>query len=233
MTLIHRDHSPTPYNDALDHLGDEIEWITARCRHLGACIEADREAADHAGLATATTDGDRVSDDTRQKIARLATDEDNLRQQIDLRVEVTEAEGRTLPLRMLRDKFQLSDAETYTLLLAVVPCLGLDLYETLSSIGQFGFGFMAVSPEMVAVFTGLDLAGRVRLRDQLDDMGKLVQAGLIEPDWDDDRVSNFWPASIHLTEVAYCRLVGKVMVTFDPDNLVCPLCDPTTLWVDE
>ena len=230
MTPIHADHQLTPYADGLDHLADEITWVTARCHHLGARIEADKEAADEAGLAAATTDGDRVSDATRQKIARLAAAEDNLRKQIDARVKATEAAGRVPPLHRLREQFQLDDVEAHTLLLATVPCLGLDLYETMSSLGQFSFGLMSISPEMIAVFSGLSLAGRVRLRDQLSDGGRLVQAGLVEADWNDERVADFWSSGVHLTEKAYCQLVGKVAITFDPDNVVCPLCGPTTGW---
>ena len=227
MTPIHRDLQPTPYGTALDHLSDEIAWVTARCHHLGAGIEATNEAADQAGLAEAATDTDRVSRPTQQKIARLAAAEGNLRRQIDARIEATEAAARVLPLRRLREQLKLDDVEAHALLLATVPCLGLDLYSTLSSIGQFSFGLMSVSPELLAVFSGLDLGGRVRLRDQLADEGKLVQAGLVEADWNDERVADFWSSGVHLTEKAYCQIVGKCMVTFDPDNVVCPLCGPT------
>ncbi len=171
-----------------------------------------------------------MSDATRQKIARLAAAEDNLRKQIDARIAATEAAGRVLPLCALRAQFKLDDVEAHALLLATVPCLGLDLYETMSSIGQFGCSLMSVSPEILAVFDGLNLAGRVLLREQLDDAGKLVQAGLVEADWNDERVSDFWSAGIHLTEKAYCQLVGKVVITFDPNSAICPLCGPTTGW---
>ena len=229
MDPIHP-HQLMSYDDALDHLSDEIAWVTARCHHLGARIEAVNEAADHAGLATATTDGDRVSQPTRQKIARLAAADDNLRNRIDGRVRASEAAGRVLPLRRLRDQFKLDEVEARTLLLATVPCLGFDLYTTMSSLGQFSFGLMSISPEMIAVFGGLDLAGRVSLRDQLADEGKLVQAGLVEADWNDERVADFWASGVHLTEKTYCQIVGKSSVTFDPDNVICPLCGPAVKW---
>jgi uncharacterized Zn finger protein len=197
------------YATDLDHLVDEIGWATARCRRIGARLDMVREAEDHIGLADATTEADRANPSKRQRLARLVVAENNLRQQIDARVEATGAAGRLLPLPHLREQFDLDDADMAALLLATVPALGFDLYETLAQIGQFSFGLMSVSPEMVAVFADMDMAGRLRLRDQLGEQGKLVQAGLIEQTWDGDRLNDFWSSALYITPKAFDLITGR------------------------
>ena len=44
------------YSTPLDHLADEIRWVKARCRHLGARIEADKEADEAVGLIDAAAE---------------------------------------------------------------------------------------------------------------------------------------------------------------------------------
>ena len=200
---------PVPYTTYLEHLGHEIEWVTSRCRRIGARLDMEREAEDATGLADATTGADLADPVKRQRVARLVAAENNLRQQIDARVEATQSVGRRLPFLHLREQFGLDDADIATLLLATVPALGFDLYETLAQIGQFSFGLMSVSPEMVAVFTDADMAGRVRLRDHFGEQGKLVDAGLIEPTWDGDRLNDFWSSALYLTSKAFDLITGR------------------------
>ncbi|MCB9544686.1 MAG: hypothetical protein H6706_02180 [Myxococcales bacterium] len=197
------------YSTPLDHLADEIRWVKARCRHLGARIEADKEADEAVGLIDAAAESDGVCCRTKQKVARLATAEGNLRTMIDRRIAASAAAGVALPLVNLREEHGLDPVEADLLVLAAVPAMGLDLYTVMGEIGQFSFGLMSVSPEMSATFSELDLAGRVALRDRLAEDGTLVKARLVESDWDGDKLADFWISGVYLQGAAFDAITGR------------------------
>jgi len=224
MTRLQTNHDAEPYENELEHLADEIAWVGARCHSLGARIEADQEADEvPAPLLIEAGASSEATTDTERKVARLAAQEVELRRQIDARLATTSEAGRMLGLECLAREYDLDQVEATVLLLTAIPALGMDLYETLGSLGKFGFAIMSVSPELVAVFGDLDLAARVRLRGVLDENSRLMQAGLIEVGWDtSDALQEFWMATIHLTPKAYRVMIGERLE--QPAVGRCPDC---------
>jgi len=226
MKRLQTNNEAESYENELHHLAAEIAWVSARCHTLGARIEADQEAdevpASVPVLVEAGADG-KAATDAERKVARLAAQEVGLRRQTDACLAATTESGRMLGLECLVREYDLEQVEATVLLLAAIPAVGMDLYETLGSLGSFGFAIMSVSPELVAVFGDLDLTGRVRLRGLLDENSRLVQAGLVEVGWDtSDALQDFWTATIHLTPKAYRVLVGEALE--QPTDGHCPAC---------
>ena len=220
MTPIYDRTTMQPFGSDPEYLTALGVAVQARARHLGARIEARREADEEGEGLPIVIVGDDPTDQN-PKAARLASIDERLWSQIEARRKATKDAGRVLGLDVLCDEFDLDRVERQVIILAAVPCLGLDLYETLGQIGQFSFALMSVTPEMVAVFADLDLDGRLKLRDQLGCDGRLAQAGLIEAEgWGEKRVQDFWSSGVFLTEMAFNRVVGKEPA----DDGKCPCC---------
>ena len=219
---IHETHTAQPFASDTDYLEAEIGWVKARCRHLGARITADQEADDErVGLADADDPQRGVSDATRRKVALFATAEATLRDTIDARLDATRDAGVTLGLDRVCDQHGLDDLERQTLLLTTLPALGLELAEVLGNVGTFGFAVMSATPELVAVFCGLDLAGRLGLRYHFGPTGKLVTGGLIDVDLPcGERLQDFPVASLFVTDRAFNQIVGLAST----DDDICPSC---------
>ena len=218
MPPIHDRTAAKPYSSDIEYVTDLGAAVKARAYHLGARIEAHRDAEDEGEPLSVVEVGDNP------KVARLASIEHRLWAEIEARRKATRDAGRTLGLDTLCDEHDLDEVERQILILTAVPCCGLDLYETLGKIGQFSFAIMSVTPEMISIFADLDLAGRLRLRDQLCPGGKLVSTGLIEFEaYGAERVQDFWSGGVSLTELAFDRIVGRVA----EDDRRCPCCGQT------
>ena len=218
MTLIHDRTAAKPFSSDIEYVAALGVATKARAYHLGARIEAQRDAEDEGEPLSVVSVGDDP------KVARLAAIEQRLWAEIDARRQATRDAGRALGLDALCDEFDLDEVERQILILTTVPCCGLDLYETLGKIGQFSFAIMSVTPEMISIFADLDLAGRLRLRDQLSPGGKVVGTGLIEVEaYGAERVQDFWSSGVTLTELAFDRIVGRV----GEDDGKCPCCGQT------
>lgn len=99
MTPIREPHATQPFANDADYLEAEFAWVAARCRHLGARIDAENEARDQqVGLIDADDPQAGWSGETKEKVARLAIAETTLRETIDARLEATKAAGRALGL---------------------------------------------------------------------------------------------------------------------------------------
>ena len=223
MTPKIHDRKPVqPFAHDAEYLEAEVEWVKARCRYLGARITADQEADDEPmGIADADDRQHGASDETRRKVALFETAEATLRDTIDARLDATRDAGITLGLDRVCDHNRLDDLERQVLLLATVPALGLELAEVLGNVGTFGFAIMSVTPELIAVFCGLDLAGRLGLRYHFGPTGKLVTGGLIDVDIPcGERVQDFPVASLFVTEKAFNQIVGLAST----DDEICPSC---------
>ena len=215
MTPIHDRTAAKPYASDIEYVTALGAAVKARAYHLGARIEAHRDAEDEGEPLSIVEVGDNP------KVARLGAIEQRLWAEIDARRKATRDAGRTLGLDALCAEHDLDEVERQILILTAVPCCGLDLYETLGKIGQFSFAIMSVTPEMISIFCDLDLAGRLRLRDQLSPEGKLVSTGLIEFEaYGAERVQDFWSGGVSLTELAFDRIVGRVA----EDDGLCPCC---------
>ena len=215
MTPIHDRTAAKPYSSDIEYVTDLGAAVKARAYHLGARIEAQRDAEDEGEPLSVVEVGDNP------KVARLASIEQRLWAEIDARRQATRDAGRALGLDALCDEFDLDEVERQILILTTVPCCGLDLYETLGKIGQFSFAIMSVTPEMISIFADLDLAGRLRLRDQLSPGGKVIGTGLIEFEgYGAERVQDFWSSGLSLTEKAFNRIVGRESA----DDGRCPCC---------
>lgn len=134
-------------------------------------------------------------------------------------------------LETVAEGYGLDAVERTVLLLALIPTLTMDLYNTLGDLGSYGFGCMAVSPELVAVFEGLDLSERREMFRRLGPKGVLVQAGLVRAGWDeDDEIQDFWAANVYLLPKAFAMLTGEAVTD---GRARCPRCARPTRVVAE
>ena len=223
MNPIHVQNSVRPFANDCEYLEAEFRWVKARCRYLGARMDAEHEAEkEHIGL----TDGDDPQagwpGEARTKVSSLGSAETTLRETIDARLVATRAAGSILGLDKLVQQHDLDATERTVLLLAAMPAVGLELYDVLGRIGSFGFALMSITPELVATFAGLGLEGRLRLREQLGPAGKLVTGGLVEVDLPGgERCQDFPTASVFIQNGAFEVIVGTASLDVEG---ICPCC---------
>ena len=206
MTPIRSDSATRPYTNDAEYLEHLALGVKARAYHLGAVIKARRDAEDDPDVGLTVVGTNKANGG---RLARLAAIDERVWAEIDARRKATREAGVILGLDALCNEHDLDEVERGTLILAIIPCLGLDLFDMLGEVASFSFALMSITPEMVAQFAGLDLAARVELIDRLGPTGRLVQAGLVEVDHrDGERLQEFWSSGIFLTESAFGRITG-------------------------
>jgi hypothetical protein len=219
MTNLTVLHDAAPYESDAERLEDEVSWVRARCRHLGAKVEAEREADKAEAEEPAVRGNGTSTNGNGRKVARLAAAQATIRRKIDARVAVTEVAGRVHALDRVRREHDLAEVEFQVLVLATIPTIGMDMYDTLGQLASFGFATMSICPELIALFGDLDLAARIRLRHQLGERGKLVAAGLIHVGTAGERVQDFWNAGVFLTDEGYRQIVDPLLPEEDVRSL--------------
>ncbi len=197
-----------PFNDDLDLLEHEIAWVAMRSKRLAAIKEqaedqrSTRQRSPTWGSANNTAEVQIPAD----LDAALAEDQ-TLRATIDARIRATEASGATLGLRVLVQRHDLDEADRNTMLLCLVPCVGSRATDPLERIGGYGLPG-CISAEVVARFCELSVRERLS-RHRFDSSHKLIAAGLMQGDLDDDASPGEWPTnSIKLTNKGFTALTG-------------------------
>lgn len=207
-----------PYND-FDYLEAETAWVRAKCVRIATTMKAERDAERPAGLASAENGG--LDTDVKQQIDRLAAREDDLRNAIDARLQVTRAAGVELGFDALLTEFDADEIDRVIILLPTLPALGFEIGQILGEIAALGFAMMSITPETLAIFCGLDLAGRIDLRRRLGPTGKLVKGGVVAVDLPrSEQVQDFPAASVYIQPAAFRQIVGLD----DPGEPVCFAC---------
>lgn len=223
MTPIYDRSAMKPIGSDAEYLEAEFAWIKARCLHLGARLDAERDARDaEPALVFADEPEAAWPDETRAKAKRLEAAEAAIRDRLDARLEATRKAGVILGLDRLVERHDLDHIDRQVLLLATMPAVGLELFDVLGSVASFGFALMSISPQLISTFCGLDLAGQVGLRERLGPNGKLVSAGLVEVDLPGrERCQDFPTASIFIEQGAFDVIVGAASAE---DEGPCPCC---------
>ena len=223
MTPIRPHQAAQPFNSDPEYLEAEFSWVAARCRYLGARMDAERDALDdQVGPVSAENPESVWPAETRARVSRFAAAETTLRQQTDARLEATREAGIVLGLDRLVDAYELDEIDRQVLVLTAMPACGLELVDVLGTIGSFGFAICSITPELIAVFHSLDLAGRLKLRHRLGPERKLVTARLIEVDVPcGERVQDWPAASIFIEEGAFEVVVGLQSDLPSPNCVSC------------
>jgi len=222
MPPIHEQTQAKPYESDADYIEALASAVHARARLIGARMKARNDAdEDGVGLVVAGDD-QSIPSDARAKVTRLVATEQRLWSEIDSRREATKAAGRVLGLDDICDEYDLDDTERLALVLTTLPAVGLEFAEVLGDVASFGFCVMSATVDMLGVMNSLDMAGRLRLREQFGPKGKLVVGGLIAVELAiGERVQDFPTASLFITQTAFDRIVG---IGSGDDVESCPSC---------
>ena len=197
-----------PFENDLDLMEHEVAWVEARCRHLAAVKDHEADAEQHAHRPRSCCRRTNTAEaEVPANLATLKQFEADVRCEIDFRIVATEATGDTLGLQVLVQELDLDDADRSTLVLALIPCLGTRATDPLERIGSYA-QVGGIASEVVAVFCGFEFRDRLcRLR--FDSRHKLVRAGLVTSDTDDNAAPGDWPnTSIKLTTKGFTALTG-------------------------
>jgi hypothetical protein len=197
-----------PFENDLDFLEHEVAWVAARCRHLAAVKDHEDDQQQHADRPKSCCRRRNTAEaEVPATLASLKQYEDDVRTEIDCRIAATEAVGVTLGLQVAVRDLDLDHADRNVLILCLIPCLGTRATEPLERVGTFG-QIGAIASEVVAVFNGFGFADRLR-RLRFSTEHKLVRAGLVTTDTDDDAPPGDWPnTSIKLTHKGFVVLTG-------------------------
>ena len=197
-----------PFTDDLEFLEAEIAWVTLRSTRLAQAQQQQEDAASTRhrspvfGRARNTAEVEVPTD-----LDAMLAEEQALRATIDDRIASTEAAEVTLGLQKLVRDLDLDTADRSTLLVCLVPCVGTRATDSLERLGGYALTG-CVSAAVAARFAEFSFRDRLtRLR--FDSQHKLVAAGLILGDLDDDASAGEWPTcSIKLTNKGFVALTG-------------------------
>ena len=198
----------TPFTDDLEFLEQEIAWVTLRSTRL-ATIKDQAEDAKSTRHRTPTWGKPKNTAEVQvpADLDAMLAEEQALRASIDARIAATEAAGVSLGLQKLVRDLGLLSAERSVLILALVPCVGTRAVDPLERIGGYALAG-AINCDVAARFCEFSFRDRLtRLR--FDSAHKLVAAGLIKGDLDDDAAAGEWPTcSIKLTAQGFAAMTG-------------------------
>lgn len=197
-----------PFADDLDYLAHEVAWVAAKCQHLAAIKDHEDDQNQHAHRPkTCCRRKNSAEAEVPEVLASLKQYEADLRTEIGARIAASEAAGVTLGLPKLARELKLDEADSNTLLLALIPCLGTRATEPLERVGTYA-QVGGIASEVVAIFNDFDFADRLR-RLRFNSQHKLVRAGLVKTDTADDADPGDWPnTSIKLTPKGFTALTG-------------------------
>ena len=202
------DHNNEPFIDDLDFLEAEIAWVTLRSARVGqAQQQRDDAASTRYRKAVWRRPNNTAEVEVPSDLDAMLAEEQAARAALDARIKATEASGVTLGIQKLVRDHDLDDADRSTVLLALVPCVGTRATDSIERLGGYAITG-CVSAEVVARFCEFGFRDRlVRLR--FDSTHKLVQAGLIKADLDDDASAGEWPScSIKLANKGLVGITG-------------------------
>lgn len=205
-----------PYLGNADYLDDEFAWLAIKAHRLAA--EHDLREAERVPCGRGSRSGRRrrsdttdAADEASQAAVELRTQEDELRADIDGRLEASRGAGVSLGLDQLCQLHDLSLHERLALLVATVPCLGEKLMQAV--LGKLD-SYIVSSPsiDMLVLLTeGNTVTDRLQIRAIFDHADvALVRNGLIslEVHGRELRPSDLPGTPFHLTDAAFRAVVG-------------------------
>ncbi len=211
--------SVEPYEGDLEYLQDELHWIEARARRIGADSRLGRLGHDDSRPSVrwryhGNSDDDESPDRLRRARQRHGRRERQLRKRIDARLEAGRDAGQLTALCRLCDKYELDAFERTVLLLAVAPCISHgfdDIYEYLDDEKLHG----GLTVEAAFIFMQTPVPERVARRRCFSRKAPLVSADLITVDLSGRYTSpkDLLGTEVNLTGRTFSYLVGDMAIS--------------------
>ena len=212
-------NKPQPYENDLEYLQDELGWIEARARRIGAEIKLRRlESGEE--KPTRSSWHKREEEDSPwvlQKSRDLQRGrERRLRKKIDARVAAHEDGAPALALDRLCRSCGLDAFERTVLLLAAAPCISRtyeSIFELLDKDGMQS----SLNVEVAFAFAEMPLAERVARRRTFSPRGPLVNRDLVSVDLCSRYSSpkDLLCAEINITSRTFNFLLGEMDISDD------------------
>ena len=207
-----------PYDNDLEYLQDELAWIEARARRVGAQI---RMKLLEAGEELPSRGWNKRKDDESPWALQKSREsfqgrERRLRKKIDQRLAAHRAAGGDLAVDRLCQSCGLDDFERTVLLLATAPCISRKYESIFEALDRDG---MQTSLNVEVAFTFLEtpLAERVERRRTFSPRGALMQRDLVTVDVFNryNNPKDLLVAEIDLTARTFNYLLGDLDISDD------------------
>ena len=205
----------TAYSTDLDYLQDELDWIEARCRRIGANLEVQRlEGTDDLEYEAAPRRTRHTEDLTprqareRRRVAGAL--EARLLEKIAVRRQMTLAEGRTLAMDRLVERCGLDLFERQVLLLAAAPCFSQRYEDVFGLMEKDQFGTV-MTVELAFRFAEFDVVDRIDRRRCFMPDGPLVLGDLAKVNMGPRYSSpkDLLSAEVEITARTFGYIVGR------------------------
>ncbi len=194
--------SARPFQDDVEYVEAEIEWVRQRLLYLGTRQEGAQGLSRH-------MDGFVDDDIARGEVARLAAAADSTRAALDARLAATRAGDWTLGLDRLVRQHGLDDMERQVLLLTLIPAIDQSFEDKLEGVDLGSSVFLGeIEPSLLEFFFELDLRGQLALRTMLSPEGRLVGGGLVDFDMEGRACEDFLSQALRIQCVAFKTIVG-------------------------
>ena len=195
-----------PLND-VEYLELEAKFLVAKA----ARAEAERGQAEGKTQTRRDTIGVKpttASKDMERRIAALRDAEDQLRHQIDQRVAVTTATGKTLGIDALVTEFKLNAVERTAILLSTLVCLGQKYEDAINRVAEPAFS-RSLSPQGLWSYLGLGFAERIAARACFQPTSPLLKHGLVTLTMGHSATPyELRECDIGITQMAFDRVLG-------------------------
>jgi hypothetical protein len=203
------ENHPEPFRDDLVCLLEEVDWICARCRRLGAqrlLLDLEEEA----GTATPPRNRRRIVRKLRRSIPVLRRTEEEKRRSIDARLALNRDGGPGLALDAIEDEYGLTPFERIVLLLGCLAAAGEEPAGVLDQIGSTTFFGGTLCVETCWNFAEMSVGDRLGSLPMFLPSGPLFRNGLVECSRPTVTPASLPGATIEVTPQAFARLTGIV-----------------------
>jgi SpoVK/Ycf46/Vps4 family AAA+-type ATPase len=202
-----------PFEDDLDYLQHELEWLEVRCWRLAAerVLERVVEKSPERRRRHYGRDEEENPGTLRAKIKRLVAEEQKHREAIDARLEVhRRGEAPAVALDEVCEMYGLDGFERNVLLMAAAVAFSQRFDEYYGELLQESFG-AHLSVEVTFAFHELSFAESVRRRSTYSPRSPLVANDLVAVDLHTRMMSpqDLLNARISVANRTFAQLVGK------------------------
>ncbi len=195
-----------PFENDLDYLIAEIDWIGARVRRIVAQRQLDEQEdrlvarGPRRNIVAGTVSLDLVK--------CLLVEENALRQAIDSRLSLNRTVGPVIGLDRLCDQHGLGEFERTLILLAFVPCLGNRYCEEILWRLNTIFRSSEVTVEAVAVFLELTASETAKALLHILRGAPLCKQGLVQLPYDPGYPADGLSIGISLSGTCVAEITG-------------------------
>jgi len=200
--------TPAPYESDLDYIEEELEWVETRLRRIATSQKLEeRESSELQPWREEQEPASRLE----TRIESLRDEEEELRGQIDRRIEVTRGSDVELALDDICDLYDLDDFERNVLLLAAAPVFSQRFSALYGDASSAGFRMSELTVELAFTFHELSFRDRIDGRSAFASDAPLVANDLVALELY-DRLQNpedLLTANLHITTRTFQFLVGQ------------------------